>query len=81
VSVFIAGLNQPWLTHGDAILIGVTVAVLGPVGDLFESMVKRDAGAKDAGRLFGAHGGALDRLDSVIFTVVAGYYVWVALLH
>jgi phosphatidate cytidylyltransferase len=81
VSVFIAGLNQPWLTHGDALLLGVTVAVLGPIGDLFESMVKRDAGAKDAGRLFGAHGGALDRLDAVIFTVVAGYYVWVALLH
>jgi len=81
VSVFIAGLNQPWLTHGDALLLGVTVAVLGPIGDLFESMVKRGAGAKDAGRLFGAHGGALDRLDSVIFTVVAGYYVWIALLH
>jgi phosphatidate cytidylyltransferase len=81
VSVFIAGLNQPWLTRGDALLLGATVAVLGPLGDLFESMVKRDAGAKDAGRLFGAHGGALDRLDAVIFTVVAGYYVWVALLH
>lgn len=81
VAVFIAGLNQPWLTHGDALVIGVTVAVLGPIGDLFESMIKRDAGAKDAGRLFGAHGGALDRVDSVIFTVVAGYYVWLALLH
>ncbi|HZE04830.1 MAG TPA: phosphatidate cytidylyltransferase [Solirubrobacteraceae bacterium] len=81
VSIFVAGLNQPWLTHGDALLLGITVAVLGPIGDLFESMVKRDAGAKDAGRLFGAHGGALDRLDAVIFTVVAGYYVWVALLH
>jgi phosphatidate cytidylyltransferase len=81
LAVFIAGLNQPWLTQGDALLLGVTVAVLGPIGDLFESMVKRDAGAKDAGGLFGAHGGALDRLDAVIFTVVAGYYVWVALLH
>jgi phosphatidate cytidylyltransferase len=81
VSVFIAALNQPWLTHGDALLLGVTVAVLGPLGDLFESMIKRDSGAKDAGRLFGAHGGALDRLDAVIFTVVAGYYVWAALLH
>lgn len=81
VSIFIAGLNQPWLTKGDALLLGVTVAVLGPLGDLFESMVKRDAGAKDAGSLFGAHGGALDRVDAVLFTVVAGYYVWVALPH
>jgi phosphatidate cytidylyltransferase len=80
VSVFIAGLNQPWLTQGDALLLGVSVAVLGPIGDLWESLVKREAGAKDAGGLFGAHGGALDRLDAVIFTVVAGYYVWVTLL-
>jgi phosphatidate cytidylyltransferase len=78
LSVFIAGLNQPWLTHGDALLLGATVAVLGPIGDLFESVVKRDAATKDAGNLFGAHGGALDRLDAVIFTVVAGYYVWMA---
>jgi phosphatidate cytidylyltransferase len=56
------------------------VAVIGPIGDLFESVVKRDAGVKDAGSLFGAHGGALDRLDAVIFTVVAGYYVWLAVM-
>jgi phosphatidate cytidylyltransferase len=81
LSVFIAGLSQAWLTRGNALLLGVTIAVLGPIGDLFESVVKRDAGSKDAGRLFGAHGGALDRLDAVIFTVVAGYYVWVAIPH
>ena len=81
LAVFIAGLYQSWLTHGDALLLGLTVAVLGPIGDLFESVVKRDAGAKDAGNIFGAHGGALDRLDSVIFTIVAGYYVWLAIMH
>jgi phosphatidate cytidylyltransferase len=81
LSVFVAGLYQTWLTQGDALLLGVAVAVLGPLGDLFESLVKRDAGAKDAGNLFGAHGGALDRLDAVIFTAVAGYYVWVAVMH
>jgi phosphatidate cytidylyltransferase len=81
LAVFIAGLYQSWLTQGDALLLGLTVAVLGPIGDLFESVVKRDAGAKDAGNIFGAHGGALDRLDSVIFTIVAGYYVWLAIMH
>lgn len=81
VSVFFAGLNQTWLTQGDALLLGVAVAVLGPLGDLFESAVKRDAGIKDAGSVFGAHGGALDRLDAVIFTIVAGYYIWVAVMH
>ncbi|MGI8902328.1 MAG: phosphatidate cytidylyltransferase [Solirubrobacteraceae bacterium] len=81
LAVFLAGLFQPWLTQGDALLLGLTVAILGPLGDLFESVLKRDAGAKDAGTLFGAHGGALDRLDGVIFTIVAGYYVWVAVMH
>jgi phosphatidate cytidylyltransferase len=81
LSVFVAGLYQTWMTQGDALLLGLTVAVLGPLGDLFESVIKRDAGAKDAGNLLGAHGGALDRLDAVIFTVVAGYYIWYAVLH
>jgi phosphatidate cytidylyltransferase len=81
VAVYVAGLYQPWLTPGNALGLGLMVAVLGPIGDLFESLIKRDAGVKDAGRLFGAHGGALDRLDAISFTVVAAYYVWVALPH
>jgi phosphatidate cytidylyltransferase len=81
LSVFVAGLYQPWMTQGNALLLGLAVALLGPLGDLFESLVKRDAGAKDTGNLFGAHGGALDRLDAVIFTAVAGYYVWLAIMH
>jgi phosphatidate cytidylyltransferase len=82
LAVFIAGLYQrAWLTQADALWLGLTVAVLGPIGDLFESLVKRDAGAKDAGHLFGAHGGALDRLDAVSFTVVAAYYLWLLLSH
>lgn len=81
LSVYGVGLNQTWLTHGDALLLGIAIAILGPIGDLFESMVKRDAGAKDAGGVFGAHGGALDRLDAIIFTVVAGYYIWSTVGH
>ncbi len=81
LAVFFASLYQTWLTQGDALLLGAAVAVLAPIGDLFESLVKRNAGQKDAGTLFGAHGGALDRLDAVIFTVVAGYYIWIAVMH
>jgi phosphatidate cytidylyltransferase len=81
LAVFLAGLYQTWLTQGDALLLGLAVALIGPLGDLFESVVKRDAGAKDAGSVFGAHGGALDRLDSALFTVVVGYYVWLAIVH
>jgi phosphatidate cytidylyltransferase len=81
VAVLIAGTFQTvWLTTQHALLLGLGVAVAGPAGDLFESLVKRDAGAKDTGTLFGAHGGALDRLDGAIFTVVVGYYIWSALL-
>jgi phosphatidate cytidylyltransferase len=81
IAVFIAGLYQTWLTQGNALLLGVAVAVLAPLGDLFESLVKRDAGVKDAGTLFGAHGGALDRLDAALFTVVVGFYIWQAVGH
>jgi phosphatidate cytidylyltransferase len=80
VSVWIAGLYQDWLNHGQALLLGAAVALMAPLGDLFESQVKRDAGTKDAGRLFGVHGGALDRLDAAFFALVAGYYVWRAML-
>jgi phosphatidate cytidylyltransferase len=80
VGVSVAGLYQDWLSGWEALILGAVVGVAAPVGDLFESRVKRDAGTKDAGSLFGAHGGALDRLDAAFFTLVAGYYVWVALL-
>jgi phosphatidate cytidylyltransferase len=74
-----AGLYQDWLTGPHALLIGFLVAIAAPVGDLFESLLKRDLNAKDTGRVFGAHGGVLDRLDAVFFTVVVGYYAAVAL--
>lgn len=64
----------------EALLIGFCVALTAPIGDLFESLVKRDLAVKDTGRFFGAHGGVLDRLDAVFFTVVTGYYVSVAVL-
>ena len=80
LATWAAGLYQDWLTHGQALILGAAVGAAAPVGDLLESAVKRDAGTKDAGTLFGAHGGALDRLDAAFFTIVTGYYVWLALL-
>jgi phosphatidate cytidylyltransferase len=74
-----AGLYQDWLSGWDALLIGFMVALAAPLGDLFESAVKRDLEVKDSGRLFGAHGGALDRLDAVLFTIVVGFYAAVLL--
>jgi phosphatidate cytidylyltransferase len=77
-SVWFAGRYQDWLPGTHALVLGLGVAVLAPIGDLFESFVKRQAGTKDAGRLLGAHGGVLDRLDAVLFTAVVGYYIWAA---
>jgi phosphatidate cytidylyltransferase len=82
VAIVIAGLYQEaWLPHSTALLLGVAVALLAPIGDLFESLIKRDVGIKDAGTMFGAHGGALDRLDAIIFTIVVGYYVAIHIAH
>jgi phosphatidate cytidylyltransferase len=69
-----AGLYQDWLSGWDALAIGFLVALAAPLGDLFESALKRDLDVKDSGRAFGAHGGALDRLDAVFFTIVVGFY-------
>jgi phosphatidate cytidylyltransferase len=81
IGFWVAGLYQDWLTGADALLMGACVAILAPLGDLFESMIKRDLDVKDSGRAFGPHGGLLDRLDAVLFTVVAGYYLSVALVY
>ena len=81
LAFWFAGLYQDWLSGVDALIIGAAVAAIGPVGDLFESMLKRDLGTKDTGKLFGAHGGLLDRLDAVFFTVVVGYYLAVQLVY
>jgi len=72
---WMAGLYQDWLSGTDALLMGLCIALLAPLGDLFESLIKRDLDIKDTGRLLGPHGGLLDRLDAVLFTVVAGYYL------
>lgn len=71
--VFI-GLYTP-LGPGDSLLVGVVIAVAGPLGDLFESLVKRDVRIKDSGRGIPGHGGVLDRFDALIFSSVAVYFV------
>jgi phosphatidate cytidylyltransferase len=81
MAFWFAGLYQNWLSGADALIIGAAVAAVAPIGDLFASMVKRDLGTKDTGKLVGPHGGLLDRLDAVLFTIVVGYYLAVQLVY
>ncbi|HVG45362.1 MAG TPA: phosphatidate cytidylyltransferase, partial [Longimicrobium sp.] len=62
---------------GEALVFGILVSVAAQVGDLAESLLKRDVGVKDSGRLLPGHGGALDCFDSLFFTLPLGYAFFV----
>lgn len=72
---FFAFYDEDFLTVPESLALGALIAVAGPVGDLFESALKRDVGVKDSGRILLGHGGMLDRLDAFLFTGVAAYYL------
>jgi len=61
-----------------SLIVGGAVVLAATVGDLFESLVKRDLGAKDTGRILLGHGGVLDRIDSLLFAGPVGYYTLLA---
>jgi phosphatidate cytidylyltransferase len=74
VSAAITGQVHPW-TVPKAALLGLVVAVVAPIGDLCESLIKRDLGLKDMGAILPGHGGVLDRVDALLFVLPTTFYL------
>jgi phosphatidate cytidylyltransferase len=73
--VWIALYRSGFVDGWRSLALGAVIAVVGPLGDLFESALKREMNVKDSGRLLAAHGGMLDRLDAPLFASIAAFYV------
>ena len=73
IAAVIVGVGP--FSAGGALLLSVVIAVIAPLGDLAESLFKRDLGIKDMGTLLPQHGGILDRFDGMLFVLPATYYV------
>ena len=79
-AVIIVGMQSgTWQNLSQWLIIALVISVVGPIGDLTESMFKRNMDIKDFGTLLRGHGGALDRFDSMLFTLPIIYYVTLVL--
>ena len=78
LAMVIVGLtdrSSTWNSAGDLIILGIVISIMAPIGDLTESMFKRNLDIKDFGAIIRGHGGVLDRFDGFLFTLPAVYYL------
>jgi phosphatidate cytidylyltransferase len=75
VLVSLTHRSTTWNSAGDLIVLGIVISVMAPLGDLTESMFKRNLDIKDFGTMIKGHGGMLDRFDGFLFTLPAVYYL------
>jgi phosphatidate cytidylyltransferase len=71
--------SDTWNNVGEVLMLAIVVAVLAPLGDLVESMFKRNLDIKDFGTVIRGHGGVLDRFDGFLFVLPAAYYLLMVL--
>jgi len=79
-AMVVRSLILPHLKLSHTLILGIAMGIVGQIGDLCESMIKRAARVKDSGRILPGHGGMLDRIDGLLFAApLAYYYIWVLL--
>jgi phosphatidate cytidylyltransferase len=76
LGAMVGAVLHPWADFGigAGIVLGILVAITAPLGDLVESMIKRDLGVKDLGSFLPGHGGFLDRFDAILFVLPVAFY-------
>jgi CDP-diglyceride synthetase len=72
-AAFLGNAMHPW-TQAHALILAAIISVVAPLGDLCESLIKRDLKIKDLGTLLPGHGGIIDRVDAILFVLPATYY-------
>jgi phosphatidate cytidylyltransferase len=82
IALMLVGISESsstWTSYWDLLALAAVISIMAPMGDLVESMFKRNLDVKDFGSIVKGHGGVLDRFDGFLFTLPAVYYLTLVL--